>query len=329
MKRRVRRSLVLRMGTRASALALAQSRRFAAALERVHRRLGLRVEIVPLSTRGDRDRHSALRKFGGTGVFVKELERALAAKRVDFAVHSLKDLPLRQPRGLVLAAIPRREDVRDVLVQRAGARLEAGSVVGTGSLRRRAQLELWLSGLLFVEMRGNVETRLRKVADGVCDATLLAHAGLKRLGWRVPSRGLTIRLPGAAAALRLKALSTTRMLPAPGQGALGIECRADDLGTRRLLGALDDPCTSAAVAAERACLAAVGGGCDLPLGVHAKPNRARQRLELQAVLALPDGRGKAYASLNGPVADARKLGRRAGKLLASSPVGRTIRKAGI
>lgn len=209
---------------------------------------------------------------------------------------------------------------------RAGAKLTAGSVVGTGSLRRRAQLALMHSGLMFIEMRGNVETRLRKVADGVCDATLLAHAGLKRLGWCVPAMGLTLRLKGAASALRLQLLSTTQMLPAPGQGALGIECRAADRVARKLLGALNDPCTAAATSAERACLAGVGGGCDLPLGAYAKPNHAQHRLELQALLALPDGRGKAFAALNGPPSCAVQLGRRAGRLLCSSPVGKAIRK---
>jgi hydroxymethylbilane synthase len=317
------------MGTRASALALAQSKAFAAELERTHRRLGLRVEVVPITTSGDKDRRSPLKSFGGTGVFVKELERALTEKRIDFAVHSLKDLPLRQPKGLMLAAISKREDVRDVLVMRAGARLAAGSVVGTGSLRRRAQLVLMHAELMFIEMRGNVETRMRKVADGVCDATLLAHAGLKRLGWCVPAKGLTLRLKGAASALRLQLLSTTQMLPAPGQGALGIECRVADRVARRLLGALNDPCTAASTDAERACLAGVGGGCDLPLGAYAKPNHARHRLELQALLALPDGRGKAFAALNGPPSNAVGLGRRAGKLLCSSPVGKSIQKGSL
>lgn len=329
MKRHESHPLVLRMGTRASALALAQSHRFAADLVRVHRRLGLRVDIVPISTCGDRDRRSALKSFGGTGVFVKELERALTDRRIDFAVHSLKDLPLCQPRGLVLAAIPQREDVRDVLILRAGKRLGAGLVVGTGSQRRRAQMVLLHSGLMFVEMRGNVETRLRKVANGHCDATLLAHAGLKRLGWRVPVKGLTLRLKGTASALRLRLLSTAQMLPSPGQGALGIECRAGDRTTRRLLSALDDPCAAATTAAERACLKAVEGGCDLPLGAYAQLNHARRRLKLQALLALPDGRGKAYASLHGPVSTARQLGLRAGQLLCSSPADKTSRKAGI
>jgi len=318
--------ITLRLGTRASALAMVQSQMIARALERAHRHAKLRIQLVPISTHGDKDRRSPLKSFGGTGVFVKELERALASKRIDFAVHSLKDLPLRQPKGLILAAVTRREDVRDVLVTRTRVRLTAGCVVGTGSPRRRSQMALRHAGLSFAELRGNVETRLRKVADGVCDATLLAHAGLKRLGWRVPPRGLRLRLPGARAALRLRVLSLSDMLPAPGQGALGLECRRADRRTRQFLGALSDSATALAVAAERACLAVVGGGCDLPLGACVQVNRTSGRVVLRAVLARPDGVGKASVTLRGSQAEALQFGRLAGKTLRRSPVGKTMLK---
>lgn len=319
-------TVVLRLGTRASALATVQSKHVARQLERIHRKRKLRVDLILISTRGDRDRRSPLKSFGSTGVFVKELERALKTRRVDFAVHSLKDLPLLQPKGLILAAVSKREDVRDVLVMRAGGRLAPGCVVGTGSPRRRSQLARSHPGLVFVELRGNVETRLRKVADGVCDATLLAHAGLKRLGWKVPARGLRLKLPGARSALQLRLIPLTRMLPSPGQGALGLECRTADRRTRKLLAVLNDPAVSMSTAAERSCLAGVGGGCDLPLGAFASAGRPAGQLRLQAVLALEDGRGQACATVRGPLSSAVRIGRRAAKLLCASPVGRTIRK---
>ena len=319
--------LVLRLGTRASALAMVQSKMVAERLERAHRSAKLRVKLVPISTHGDKDRRSPLKSFGGTGVFVKELERALRQKRIDFAVHSLKDLPLRQPKGLVLATVTKREDVRDVLVTRAGIQLDPHCVVGTGSPRRRSQLAVRQPALNFVELRGNVETRLRKVANGECDATLLAHAGLKRLGWRVPPNGKRLKLPKTKASLRLQVLSLARMLPAAGQGALGLECRSDDRRTRRLLSVLNDEATALAVATERACLASLGGGCDLPLGTCARINRASGQVTLQAVLALPDGQGKALVKLHGGLKGARQLGQRAGQTLRRSPVGKALRNA--
>jgi hydroxymethylbilane synthase len=320
--------LVLRLGTRSSALAMVQSQAVAEALEHAHRNVKLRVELVRISTRGDKDRRSPLKSFGGTGVFVKELERALMDKRIDFAVHSLKDMPLRQPKGLALAAVTKREDVRDVLVMRTGTRLTTGSVVGTGSPRRRSQLAVRQPTLDFIELRGNVETRLRKVANGYCDATLLAHAGLKRLGWRVPPKGQRLKLPKTKASLRLRLFSLNQMLPAPGQGALGLECRSGDRRTRRLLSALNHSDTFLATTTERTCLASLGGGCDLPLGTCARVDQASGKVTLQAVLATQDGRAKALVKLKGPIEEARQLGRRAGRTLRKSPVSDAMRTGG-
>ncbi|MCW8131045.1 MAG: hydroxymethylbilane synthase [Planctomycetota bacterium] len=306
--------LTLRLGTRASNLALTQSRLVARLLERAHRKLGLRVELVEITSTGDKDQTTALKTFGGAGVFVKELERALLDKRIDFAVHSLKDMPVRQPRGLLLAAVPAREDVRDVAVTRSKkklAQLPAGAVIGTGSPRRRALLALAFPQLAFGEIRGNVETRLRKVREGACAGTILARAGLKRLGL----------LKG----LKHETLSLKVMLPAPGQGALGIECRAADARTRKLLRALHDPKVFACVTAERACLAALGGGCHLPLGAHAKV--AGRKLALDTVLATPDGQASVRVRLDGPLARAEFLGRRVAHIIKGSGVLDELRDA--
>jgi hydroxymethylbilane synthase len=337
---------VLRLGTRASALALVQACAVARALERAHRGRRLRVELVEITTRGDRDRRSPLKSFGGTGVFVKELERALLEKRVDFAVHSLKDLPTRLARGLALAAVTRREDVRDVALTRAGAglaELPAGARLGTSSPRRRAQLARRFPALDYVEIRGNVETRLRKVAAGEYAATVLAHAGLKRLGWRVPAGGGQLALPKGTSAspapatkkvadaarhaaheegsapLRLHAelLPLAVMLPAPGQGALALECRAKDGRTRALLRVLHDVRVAACVRAERACLSALGGGCHLPLGALGTSGRGGS-LRLRAALASDDGAILARADVWGSASRPEALGRRAARMLTAS-----------
>lgn len=281
-------------------------------MERAHRKRGLKVELIELKTTGDRDRASALKTFGGAGVFVKELEQALLDGRVDFAVHSLKDLPTKQPRGLTLAAVSRREDVRDVAVTRGGKRLAElpeGAVIGSGSPRRRAQLALKFPHLRFAEIRGNVETRLQKVADGAYAGTILARAGLKRLGRRERDA---------------EVLSLAAMLPAPGQGALGIECRSSDRATREFLAVLHDADSAACVAAERACLAALGGGCHLPLGACGRIDRKTGQLTLDAVLALPDGTCAARASVRGRARDARKLGRSCAQAIKRSQEGREV-----
>lgn len=306
---------MLRLGTRASNLALAQSRMIARQLERAHRKLGLRVELVEIASSGDRDQTTALKTFGGAGVFVKELEQALLDGRVDFAVHSLKDMPVRQPRGLLVAAVPAREDVRDMALTAGGvalSRLPAGAVLGCGSPRRRAQLKLRFPGLEFDEIRGNVETRIRKVLDGQYAGTILARAGLKRLG-------LLKRY-------KFQALPVAAMLPAPGQGALGIECRSGDRSTRGLLGVLHAPEVWACVTAERECLAVLGGGCHLPLGAWARI-AGKGRLRLDAVLALPDGSNAVRVAVAGMVKAAAAAGRQAAKNILRSPQGRAMLKA--
>ncbi|HLX60559.1 MAG TPA: hydroxymethylbilane synthase [Planctomycetota bacterium] len=292
---------VLRLGTRASALALTQSRTVARLLERAHK--NLRVELIEISTTGDRVTGQSLASFGGAGVFVKELEAALLDKRVDFAVHSLKDVPTQQPKGLLIAAISPREDPRDALVSRGNVPLEQmprGSVIGSGSPRRRMQLKARFPQLEFAEIRGNVDTRLRKVDEGRYAGTILALAGLKRLG-----------LHARASAI----LPFDLMLPAPGQGALGLECRAADRATRRFLNALHDAETAACVNAERALLEALGGGCHLPLGTLGEMAAKKSRsggtpaaLRLRAVLGHPDGSYFLSHERTGSPKSAKKLG---------------------
>lgn len=263
----------LRLGTRSSTLALTQSRMIARMLEKACR--GLRVELIEISTTGDRVHDKALKSFGGAGVFVKELETALLEKRIDIAVHSLKDVPTQQPRGLAIAAIVGREDPRDCVITRGGVTLEelrAGSVVGSGSERRRAQLIRLYPKLKFAEIRGNVETRINKVLNREFAATILARAGLKRLGLLKKSS---------------QTLSLAAVLPAPGQGALGIESRSADRHTRKLLESIHNPSVAICVETERTLLAMLGGGCNLPLGALGTVRAGK--LQLRAFLGLADG----------------------------------------
>jgi hydroxymethylbilane synthase len=291
----------LRLGTRRSALALAQSELVAAAL----RDRGHDVELVEVVTEGDRSA-AALTALGGTGVFVTELRRQLLAGEVDLAVHSLKDLPTAAATDLVLAAVPRRADPRDALVSRDGRQLTdlaAGSVVGTGSPRRRAQLLALGLGLDVRPIRGNVDTRLRKVVDGEVDAVVVAAAGLARLG----------RLDEAS-----ELLDPGQCLPAPGQGALAVECRAGDDALAATLGAaLDDPSTRAAVTAERVLLAELEAGCSAPVGALADVATGDDgdEIYLRAAVVALDGSRTIRMSLTGAVADAAGLGQRLAALL--------------
>jgi hydroxymethylbilane synthase len=272
----------LRLGTRRSALATAQSERVAADLTA---RTGRAVELVPVTTYGDTSRE-ALAQIGGTGVFVSALRDALLAGDVDLAVHSLKDLPTADADGILLAAVPPREDPRDVLVARDGlglAELPAGSRVGTGSPRRAAQLRALGLGLEVVAVRGNVDTRLRLVDDGEVDAVVLARAGLARLG----------RLEAVT-----EAIDPLQMLPAPGQGALAIECRSPhDPGSTEiadLLHVLDDAATRHVVTAERTLLAVLEAGCSAPVG---------------ALVSAADGSASVRLSATGPLDEAARIGR--------------------
>ena len=289
---------ILRIGTRGSALALAQTGHIAAALERA----GARVEIVTVSTPGDRS--TAPIADIGVGVFTSALRDALAAGEVDVAVHSYKDLPTAPDPRLSLAAVPLREDPRDVLCARDGltlGELPAGSRVGTGAPRRVAQLNALGLGLEVVPLRGNVDTRLRKVADGELDAVVLARAGLARLG----------RLDAVT-----EALDPIQMLPAPAQGALAVECRVDDVDAEHLLqSTLDDQASRAAVAAERAMLAALEAGCNAPVGALAdvvedldEDGSVVHRLSLRGVAATPQNE-LLRASATGDLTAAEQLGR--------------------
>ncbi len=291
----------LRLGTRASALATTQSGHVADLV----RALGREVELVEVSTEGDRSA-APLAQMGGTGVFVSALRDALLDGRVDLAVHSLKDLPTYSAEGIALPAVPPREDPRDVVVARDGltlGELPVGSRLGTGSPRRVSQLAALGLGLELQGIRGNVDTRIRKVRDGEVDAVVLARAGLARLG----------RLDEVT-----EVLDPIQMLPAPGQGALAIECRSADTDLVELLGRLDDPATRAAVTAERAVLATLEAGCSAPLGALAEVVEGEdgEELWLRAVALSTDGALTVRMSATGPVADAAGLGTRlAGSML--------------
>lgn len=284
----------LRLGTRRSALAMAQSRLVADAVTATS---GRPVELVEVVTEGDRSAR-ALTTFGGSGVFVTALRDRLLAGDVDLAVHSLKDLPTAPAPGLLLAAVPTREDPRDVLVARDGAGLAdlpTGARVGTGSPRRAAQLRALGLGLDVVAIRGNVDTRLRLVADGEVDAVVLARAGLARLG----------RLAEAT-----EVLDPLLMLPAPGQGALAVECRDGDDDTAAVLAALDDADARAAVTAERALLATLEAGCSAPVGALADVVEGDEGLEvfLRGCVIAVDGGGAVRASATGPPDEAADVG---------------------
>ncbi len=282
----------LRLGTRGSALARAQTAQVAARLRRLHP--GLAVEEIPMQTRGDAMRASPVRELGGKGVFVKEIEDALLRGEVDAAVHSLKDLPGELPEGLVLGAIPEREEPWDALVSRGGESIRSmapGAGIGTGSLRRITQLRRFRPDLRIVEMRGNVDTRLRKMAAGAADGLLLAAAGLNRLG--LGERATEILAPEL-------------MLPAAGQGALAVEIRDGDAAVRARVLGLDDAGTRRAVLAERVVMARLEGGCQLPLAVFAEETRAGE-FRIRGRLASLDGRRMVEAERRGAPGDAVRL----------------------
>ena len=287
---------VLRLGTRGSALALAQSGHVAAA---VTARLGRPVELVRVQTEGDVN-SAAIAQIGGTGVFVTALRDALLAGHVDLAVHSFKDLPTAPADGLAIAAVPVREDPRDVLIARDGltlGELGAGARVGTGSPRRTAQLLGLGLGLEVVPIRGNVDTRIGTVRSGQLDAVVLARAGLARLG----------RLDEAT-----EVIDPLTVLPAPAQGALAIECRSADVTLLAELAALDDADTRTAVAAERALLGALEAGCTAPVGALAQVAEGDDGLEiyLRGLVAAIDGTDAVRLSATGPTSEAEGVGRR-------------------
>ena len=283
----------LRLGTRASALALTQSGHVADAL----RALGHDVELVRITTEGDTS-SAAIQQLGGTGVFVNALREALLAKEIDLAVHSYKDLPTAAADGLAIAAVPVREDPSDALVARDAltlGELPAGSRVGTGSPRRAAQIRALGLGLEVVPVRGNVDTRLGLVAKGEVDAVVLARAGLLRLG---------------RADEVTETLDPLQVLPAPAQGALAVECLDGDLVA--LLAPLDDADTRTTVTAERSLLAALEAGCTAPVGALAEVAEGDDGIEvfLRGVVAALDGSDAIRLSATGPAHEAHEVGQR-------------------
>ena len=291
---------VLRLGTRGSLLALAQSKWTAAALETNG---APEVSLEVIRTVGDEHLDQPLHEISGKGVFTRELDEALLGGRVHLAVHSLKDLPTMLPEGLCIAATPCRVDPRDVVVGPEGtsttlASLKEGAVVGTSSLRRVALLNAFRRDVTPKTIRGNVDTRLRKLDDGQFDAIILAGAGLTRLG-----------LAGRAN----EWLERTSWLPAPGQGALGIVTRTEDAETRQLVAALNDPDSFAAVTAERTFLGALGGGCQVPIGALGVPYD--ESLRMWGLVASPDGRRVVRGDLTGSLTDPQALGHKLADLL--------------
>ena len=301
----------LRIGSRSSALALWQANHVRTRLAELH---GVETEIIRIHTSGDHYQAAAIAQIGSKGVFIKELEDALLAGTIDLAVHSMKDVPTETPQGLALPAISERKDVRDCFISHSGVALEklaAGSRVGTSSLRRQAQLRLHRPDLEPVELRGNVDTRMKKVAAGAYDAIILAKAGMDRLGI---SEKIT------------EVLSTEIMLPAVGQGALGIETREADRETSSLVAALDDEGARVCVTAERALLRELEGGCQVPLGAWARLEAGG--LLLEACVLSPDGKEHLRREQSGPAEDAEKIGKRLGQILLEAGADRILRLAG-
>ena len=293
----------LRIGTRGSPLALAQAYMVRAQLAAALALEAERIEIRTFRTTGDRIQDRPLSEAGGKGLFTKEIEDALSANEIDLAVHSAKDMPTVLPAGLGLAAFPEREDARDVFISgkaRHPRELAAGAVVGTASLRRQAMLKRLRPDLQVINFRGNVQTRLRKLADGEVDATLLALAGLKRLG-----------LVEAVTTI----LETEEFLPAVGQGAIAIETRMDDTATRAAVGAIDHADTHAAVLAERAFLAVLEGSCRTPIGGHAVLRG--DTLHFRGLIVRPDGSEAHATTRSGGRLEAERLGAEAGAELRS------------
>jgi len=277
--------------TRPSALARWQTDYVADLLRQAHPDLDIRIEVIV--TKGDRILDKPLPVIGGKGLFTAELERALREGRVDAAVHSLKDLPVEDAPGLTIGLTPARADVRDVLICPTGHTLDelpAGAVVGTSSPRRQAQLLAHRPDLVVKSIRGNVDTRIRKAREGQYDAVILAAAGVTRLGLE---DAITQYLP------------LDLMLPAPAQGVLGVQCRADDERTLALLAAVEDPDARAAAQAERAFLAGLGGGCSIPVAAYAEP--VAGGLHLRGLVASPDG--VRVLRVEGTGEDPRALGR--------------------
>lgn len=287
----------LRIGTRGSPLALAQAHETRDRLMSAHGLPEKAFHIAVISTTGDRVTDRPLGAIGGKGLFTKEIEEALLLGQIDIAVHSMKDMPTRLPDGLGIHALLPREDVRDAFVSLAHASIAAlprSAVVGTSSLRRRAQLLHRRADLQVVEFRGNVQTRLKKLSDGVAEATFLACAGLRRLGREDVIRSV---------------IAPDDMLPAPAQGAIGIECRSDDDRTQALLSPIHDPDTGTRLAAERAFLEALDGSCQTPIAALAELEAGG--LRFRGEIVRPDGSEAHATERAGAPGDAADMGREA------------------
>lgn len=306
-------TVAIRLGTRGSALARWQAQWVAARLTEQ----GAEVTLVPIVTRGDRRQEGTIGELGDRGVFTREIQRALLDGQIDLAVHSLKDLPTDEAPGLALTAVPPRADPGDVLVSSRYASLDAlpaQAVIGTGSLRRRAQLLHVRPDLVLRDIRGNVDTRLRKLDQGDYDALVLAEAGLVRLGL---ADRITQRLTPAV------------LLPAVGQGALGLETRSDDLQVRKILAKLDDPVAHAAVLAERAMLSALQGGCLAPIAAWCRleSSSAEASLLLTGRVLPPDGSRTLEVTHSGTTSDPVFLGRRVAESLLAQGAAEMVEQA--
>ncbi|MGB9069160.1 MAG: hydroxymethylbilane synthase [Candidatus Acidiferrales bacterium] len=309
----------LRIGTRHSALALWQANHIADRLAHLH---GVETELVRIRTSGDRLQSAPIAQIdeliggesGAKGIFIKELEDALLAGTIDLAVHSMKDVPTEIPEGLTFPAVTRREDPRDCLISRSGRSLKGlppGARIGTSSLRRQAQLRHHRSDLQAVDLRGNVDTRLKKLDAGEFDAVVLAVAGVNRLG---------------ATARVTQVMNADVMLPAVGQGALGVETRAGDVRTGELVAALDHTDSRICVTAERALLHELQGGCQVPLGAWAQLSNGE--LHLEAAVFSADGREFVRREERGDSADPAGAGKRLGQVLIEAGADRILRLAG-
>ncbi|HVB35913.1 MAG TPA: hydroxymethylbilane synthase [Candidatus Acidoferrales bacterium] len=301
----------LRIGSRGSKLALWQAEHIR---ERLARECGVSAEIIVIKTSGDNFQSAPVAEVGGKGIFIKEIEDALLDGRVDIAVHSMKDVPTATPQGLCFPAITKREDPRDCLVSRRGETLDKlprGARIGTSSLRRQSQLRYFRHDLEVAEMRGNVDTRLRKLEAGELEAIVVAKAGLDRLG-------LSDRIA--------EVIAQKTILSAVGQGALAIEARESDEALRETVAAFDDGDTRAAVTAERALLAELEGGCQVPLGAWGRIENGALRLDARVLAA--DGSECIERHASGAAANAEEIGRSLGRELLDAGADRLLRLAG-
>ncbi|HHH43087.1 MAG TPA: hydroxymethylbilane synthase [Gammaproteobacteria bacterium] len=299
---------ILRIATRKSPLALWQANHVRDAL--LARHPGLEVELLTMSTQGDKILDTPLAKVGGKGLFVKELETGMLEGRADLAVHSMKDVPVEFPEGLCLAAVLPREDPRDVLISNHWSsvdELPRGSRLGTSSLRRQSQLRARRPDLQIMDLRGNVNTRISKLDQGDYDAIMLAAAGVKRMGWEERIREF---------------LPPEQFLPAIGQGAIGIEIRSDDTRLQQLVGELNDVQTATRIAAERALNAALQGGCQVPIAGYAEISHGV--ILLRALVGRPDGTELVQGVISGKPEDAEELGRVLAEDLLSRGAGQIL-----